>query len=77
MSKLTDDERQHLTNLVASPQWDVVKSYLRRVIDGERDTLSSTNFENLLQVGRSQGRIAALQQLERWVEAPSKQKGVS
>lgn len=74
---LSKEEYQLLVNLAASPEWAALKGLNRRFIDGKLAELKKLHFSDLQQVGRLQGGIDALEQVERWVESPRKPKGVT
>lgn len=56
---MTESQFEYLKLLTDSPGWEQMKSYLKKQISGLQIELERTDFEDLSQVARLQGKIQA------------------
>ena len=56
---MTEHQYEYLKMLTDSPGWEQMKSYLKKQISGLQIELERTDFEDLSQVARLQGKIQA------------------
>mgnify|MGYP001058391425 CR=1 FL=1 len=56
---MTESQFEYLKLLRDSPGWEQMKSYLKKQISGLQIELERTDFEDLSQVARLQGKIQA------------------
>jgi Ethanolamine utilization protein EutJ (predicted chaperonin) len=61
-------ETEALARLAISSDWQILKPILGRLADTERRHLVQADFQNLLMVGRAQGRAYAYESLAAMVE---------
>lgn len=66
--KRQKDETEALARLATSSDWPILRAILGRLADKERRHLAQADFQNLLMVGRSQGRANAYDSIVVMVE---------
>ena len=66
--KRRKEETEALARLATSSDWQILKPILGRLADTERRHLVQADFQNLLMVGRSQGRANAYESIVLMVE---------
>jgi len=66
--RLTSSDKEKLARLALHDGWEVFVRVLESRIRAEQNTLNSHKFDQLLEVGRSQGAIHALERAVSFVE---------
>jgi len=64
---MTEEEIREVGEMALSEGWQTVARFFRAQIDQHSRRLAETDFENMLQVGRLQGEVAAYRRVLEYV----------